>query len=158
MPGCVKKTLVERFWRKVRKTRGCWLWTGAIKKDNGYGVIGETRTGRMLYVHRVAWKLSKGFIPRGKRVLHKCDVRNCVRKKHLFVGTDADNTHDMYRKGRAPIGERHGCAKLHRSQVRKIRLLYARGGATQYELASRFGVVQTQIHHIVRRLSWKHVA
>lgn len=29
-------SLEERFWLKVQKSDGCWLWTGS-RKDRGYG-------------------------------------------------------------------------------------------------------------------------
>jgi hypothetical protein len=33
-------------------------------------------------------------------VLHRCDVRLCVRFSHLFLGTHQDNMSDMAAKGR----------------------------------------------------------
>lgn len=155
MAGRVTKTLAERLWRRVRKTRGCWLWTGAVK-ENGYGVIGETRAGRMIGVHVVSWELTNGPVPDGLCVLHECDVRNCVRPSHLFLGTNADNTRDMYDKGRAPVGERHGCAKLRAMDVRHIRRRKAEG-ETQRQLAEAFGVSQPLINNIVHYKVWRHV-
>jgi hypothetical protein len=35
-------------------------------------------------------------------VLHHCDVRDCYEITHLFTGTQADNIHDMWAKGRQP--------------------------------------------------------
>src|SRR5258708_5631071 len=99
----------ERFWEKVRKTQSCWLWTGAHKNGRWpYGVLGGPGDDSPRLAHRVSWELHHGPIPAGMNVLHKCDNPPCVRPAHLFLGTFADNTADMVKKGRAkggrPIG------------------------------------------------------
>jgi hypothetical protein len=52
---------------------------------------------------RVSWQIHCGEIPAGLQVLHKCDNPRCVRPDHLFLGTIADNVHDMLAKGRNPV-------------------------------------------------------
>ena len=91
--GC----LIFRFWTKVKKTKDCWLWTASIV-GNGYG--GFSLDGQMRRAHRVAWELTFGPVPDGYQVLHKCDVRPCVRPDHLFLGTHTDNLRDAAAKGR----------------------------------------------------------
>lgn len=91
----------DRFWLRVGKTEddSCWLWLGSRKERNGgYGQL--SFYGRFAYAHRVSWHLSNGPIPEGAQVLHKCDNPPCVRPDHLFLGTQADNVRDMFRKGR----------------------------------------------------------
>jgi HNH endonuclease len=64
----------------------------------------------MVAAHKVAWILDGHDIPRGMKILHRCDNPICVRPQHLFVGTQAENIKDMMNKGRAwwqtnkPIG------------------------------------------------------
>lgn len=78
----------ERFWSKVNKTEGCWLWTASTNK-NGYGRYGNAST------HRVAYELCIGPIPAGFEVDHVksrgCTNRHCVNPAHLEVVTKLEN-------------------------------------------------------------------
>lgn len=93
-----RKALAERFWAKVIKTDGCWLWQGAVFKNTGYGQVQIGKTPHL--THRVAYELTYGKIPDGKFVLHKppCNNRRCVRTDHLYIGTHQDNMDDMVRR------------------------------------------------------------
>lgn len=55
--------VAERFWAKVQKSDGCWLWTGA--RSWGYGILSDRPGGRkgMHKAHRVSWRLHFGEIP-----------------------------------------------------------------------------------------------
>jgi HNH endonuclease len=151
--------LAERLWRRVDKSDECWLWTGGLR--NGYGVIGTRSYGPIAYTHRVAWELTYGPVPNGLFVCHKCDVRNCVRPDHLFLGTNADNQADKIAKGRARwgvhIGAEHPRAKLTDADVVAIRMRYAKGGVLQTELAAEYGVTPPMIGYIVRGTAWRHL-
>ena len=37
--------IVNRFWRKVQKSSGCWEWQGHVGK-NGYGQLARGRVGQ----------------------------------------------------------------------------------------------------------------
>lgn len=93
-----------RFWSKVNQTKMCWIWTGA-KYKNGYGAF--RFFGKNTTAHRVAYILTRGQIPTGMFVCHKCDTPACVRPSHLFLGTQKDNMRDASLKGRMPSGENH---------------------------------------------------
>jgi len=88
----------KRFLKKVKKSNdGCWLWTGGITIW-GYGQF--WLSGREYGAHRISYSMHRGKIPKGKFVLHSCDVRNCVNPSHLFIGTQKQNVHDAFNKGR----------------------------------------------------------
>lgn len=91
--------LSKRFWSRVdfSSPDDCWLWRGAR-----VGKYGEVKWGkRPVLVHRAAYEMVYGEIPRDKVVCHTCDTPLCVRPDHLVIGTDADNVEDMWAKGRA---------------------------------------------------------
>ena len=104
--------------------------------------------------HRVAWVLYRGKIPRGKKVLHRCDNPPCCNPEHLFLGTQADNVADMVTKGRR--ARNVGTQKLSMTDIVSIRAMAA-SGAKQTQLAELYGVNQPHISRVVRRESWKHV-
>jgi hypothetical protein len=155
--------LTIRFWKYVHKTDDCWLWTGKSLTDFGYGLINMGgKYGKIERAHRVSWLIHYGPIPDGMFVCHQCDNPLCVRPDHLFLGTPADNNHDMQRKGRydrvkRAKGERHWNASLTNEQVIAIREEYARGGITQLALASKYSITVQNINRIVHRQVWKHI-
>ena len=97
-PGSGVRPLAERFWAKVRRGAACWEWQGAML-PNGYGKIFGTEH-KIIGAHRASWIVTHGNIPEGMLVCHHCDNPRCVRPEHLFLGTDKDNTRDMFQKGR----------------------------------------------------------
>lgn len=152
--NCSQRASFEaRFWHSLRKTRGCWLWLGA-PTTWGYGKI--RRDGQYVAAHRASWELHNGPIPDGLFVLHRCDVRLCVRPDHLFLGTQADNVHDAMSKGRRAVGMRHPMAKLDHAAVRRI---YRRreAGERLRVIAHDFGVSTALVSQIARGRIWQHV-
>jgi HNH endonuclease len=89
--------LTIRFWAKVEKTTTCWNWIGSTNR----GQINID--GKPEFASRVSWRMHKGPIPRGKKILHRCDNPLCIRPSHLFLGTQRINMHDMQEKGRKVI-------------------------------------------------------
>lgn len=81
-------TAEERFWTKVRKTSGCWLWT-AGKRGGGYGSF--YLDGRNRAAHRVSYEWANGPIPADLVVDHVCRTPACVRPDHLRAVTQRDN-------------------------------------------------------------------
>lgn len=72
----------ERFWSKVEKGDGCWLWVGG--RADGYGVF--CHSGTRAPAHHMAWLLTHGALP-GERLIHTCENNLCVRPDHLYRST-----------------------------------------------------------------------
>lgn len=153
-----------RFWQFVAVSDGCWLWQG--RKCRGYGQIAlGGRSSTRVPAHRFAWEFANGQkIPDGLVVCHRCDVRACVRPDHLFLGTSAENSADMVRKGRQSRGESAFLSKLTAKQVASIRDRYRRLFApsadgkglrsNRRELAIEFGISESSVRDIITRRTW----
>jgi hypothetical protein len=81
----------QRFWAKVRKTDTCWLWTGTV----GPGGYGRFHSGKQVRVHRYAYRLLVGPIPRLRTLDHLCRVKLCVNPDHLEPVRRTENTRRM---------------------------------------------------------------
>jgi len=143
----------ERFFDKVEKTDGCWIWKACKNKD-GYGKFRYQKDA--IKSHRFSYCLHNicslesisEFVIR-----HSCHNPSCVNPDHLSTGTNQDNVNDMIAAGRQVIlrGEAHGRCKLTDEQVRAIRV--AEG--LHKDIAVRFGVSR---HHICCIKSGKYRA
>jgi hypothetical protein len=90
-----------RFWSRIeRSERGCWEWTGSCSVSGHGQMHCNTAGGRTIGVHRFAFILLVGPIPRGLHVLHSCDNAKCCNPTHLRVGTRRENMRDMLDRGR----------------------------------------------------------
>ena len=136
---------IERFWKKVNKTDGCWLWQGATSRSSqGYG----------------AFSVGRSSIPKGLFILHHCDNPPCVRPDHLFIGTQKDNINDMIKKGRFNVSrgeEKPITSKLTETQVLAIRLCYAEDNMTMQDIADRYNMSLRGIFGVLRGMAWKYV-
>lgn len=146
----------RRFWAKVRKTDGCWEWTGYRAIIHGGLWHGRFRlNGKIRKAHRVSWEIEHGAVQDDLCVCHHCDNPGCVRPSHLFVSTPAGNQMDKLRKGRQRVahGIEYKRTKLDPEKVAEIKRAVAEG-ATQLSQAARFGVSATAVHDIFRGQSW----
>jgi hypothetical protein len=89
---------------------GCWEWARG-RNRLGYGQL--VFAGGKWMAHRLAWVLTKGAIPPGMFVCHKCDNPSCVNPAHLFVGDHTANQRDMIAKNRHSKGSQTHCKRGH---------------------------------------------
>lgn len=149
----------SRFWSKVEKTDGCWIWKGT-DGGRGYGQFcsypepGKQRTWR---AHRFAFFLQFGEEP-PPLLMHECDNRACVRQGngHVIPGTQKQNIAHAVETRRMAKGVRNASAKMTEASVLDIRERYAKG-ETQQKLANEYGVSQVCISLVIRGKKWKHV-
>src|SRR3990167_4261440 len=138
-----------RFWSKVNRTEGCWLWTGSRSGGNQgrkYGQFTYTvAPGQQRHVsaHVYSYEIAYGPVPDGLEVLHICNTGLCLRPDHLKAGTHQQNVADAVKdglyikrdaKGRKP-------RKLTDAQVEQIVALAK--DMLQYRIAEQFGVSKT---------------
>ena len=107
------------FWPKIDRSGGpdaCWP---ALKTDpRGYARF--LNSGPYAYAHRTAWLLTRGPIPDGMEVAHRCDVRRCCNPAHFFLATHDENMKDMKAKGRQAWGERAKRNKIKLADAKAI--------------------------------------
>ena len=131
-------TVEDRFWKRVRKTRKCWLWTG-YTPNGRYGAL--IISGRRVLAHRFSFKLARGWWSKGL-TLHTCDVPLCVKPNHLYDGSQTRNMHDwLTRRGR----------KLTTKQA-----LWCKGKPVQ-SIINKFDVFWTHAYALRRGAYWRWV-
>lgn len=133
---------------------GCWIWNGAKHRSGPMAYGNVSWRGVQTKAHRAAWEVANEQpIPNGMQVCHRCDVRLCVNPAHLFIGTPADNSADMARKGRSARGERSGNAKLTTSQVLALKA----DPRPQKDIAELYGIGRPNVSHIKKSKGWRHL-
>ena len=133
---------------KLNSQTSCLEWQKSTMSKPGYGYL--RINGKNNYAHRLMWELTRGPIPSGNWVLHRCDNSTCINPEHLFLGSAADNSKDMVSKGRSRnIG---GPRKLNVVQVMEIRGSFQSSSV----LADRFGVTEGAIRGVRKGYAGRH--
>jgi len=143
---------LQRFWKYVSKTDGCWLWTAALN-TYGYGCFWWNK--KQHQSHRVSWYIKHG-VDSNKLLLHSCDNPACVNPEHLREGTQADNMKDKVKRRRQALGEKNGNCRLTEKDVLDI-LSRHKAGDSIRGLGREYGVSKTAISHILKGVNWKYL-
>ncbi len=106
----------KRFWAKVEKTDGCWLWRGTKRGDGRGRFKRNDRT--LVYAYRFAYELVVGPIPGGLALDHLCDDPRCVNPAHLEPKTGAENTRRSLAGRPRPTEVRQAISEGHRRSGR----------------------------------------
>lgn len=147
----------ERFRRYVKKTDGCWEWTGN-RPGGRYGhlkVLGKT-----LLAHRTAYELWVGPIPDGLWVLHHCDNPGCVRPEHLYLGDCRQNVLDKVNRRRGGVGRLHGRTHLEPEDVIHIRAVMNAPGCKRGRrpmLSQKYGISLNSVSRIGSGHQWRYL-
>ena len=152
-------TIKERLEanRHVNLNTGCWEWT--LSKRRGYGRFNYIINGKVVAkpVHRVSYEVYFGSIPNELKVLHKCDNRCCFNPDHLWLGTTAENNHDMCQKGRQAKGEKLPFSKFTAKDIIAIKTNYNQITNSSYKLARNYHVAPSTIQRIINGKTWKQI-
>ena len=124
---------------------GCWN-TYEIDNIEGYTYQRFEIDGKIkrIGIHRVAYMVFIGDIPKGHCVMHKCDNRRCVNPDHLTTGTKKQNSEDMVAKGRQYLRKGRPLQVLTTQQIKDIRS----SDLSSYKLADIYPVSATHIRRI----------
>ena len=93
----------------------CWPFLGSTM-GAGYGQMPTNPVTRL--AHRWSYWYFIGPIPKGKVIMHSCDVRLCCNPLHLRLGTQQENLQDMNNK------KRHGVHPK-KCSIKKLELIKA---------------------------------
>ena len=104
MPSLAEKFIAQAM---PEPNTGCWIWCGRLAVS-GYGTI--YNEGKNVLAHRVSYEISKGKIPDGLHVDHRCSNRWCVNPDHLDAVTQAENGRRTAQRGRC---KSHNSLKTH---------------------------------------------
>lgn len=107
----LNKPILKRLLDSSAPYKGCLIWFRGKDRD-GYGKI--TFQNKSWRAHRLIWTVTKGSIPSGAFICHKCDTPSCIKLSHLFVGTVTENNRDCVDKKRHKESRKKMCVNGHK--------------------------------------------
>ena len=143
------ETDLARFWSKVNKSCGCWLWT-SYSHVRGYGHF--CIDGVTLRANRISYTLANSD-PGELNVNHTCDNPCCVNPDHLWIGTQQEGMDDKVAKSRQDKGETHANHILTEKQAKKI----LESNESYTALGKKYGVHLRTISDLKQGRTWRHL-
>ena len=118
---------------------GChnWKWRKPTQRPS------VSIKGKQHLAYRVMWETHYGPIHKGLHILHRCNNHRCVNVDHLYMGNHSDNMRDTVRAGN------HATQKLTWKDAGTIRDEYMPSVNTCKQLATKYGVSETEIRDII---------
>lgn len=151
--------ILKRFHESYLIKNECWIWQKCVN-PKGYGYM--SYLGKPTLAHRASWMIHNGDIPKGKLVLHTCDLPPCVRPSHLWLGDAACNTNDMMKKGRYNYNKRtykgsdSSNSKITEETALKIKQMMLIMPANK--VAEALNVSLHIVYDIRNNKTWKHIS
>lgn len=125
---------------------GCWMWTGGILKNDGFGQLRLTSTCAVL-AHRLSYELHNKPIPKGKYLIHTCGHRLCINPDHLRIADKKDFSSGIIpRKPRA----------LTEDQAKEI-IRLRKSGMRLSHIAGQFNIPYCIVASVMHGKTWKHL-
>lgn len=144
--------------RVASRKKGGWRVMKGSPDSRGYMCVclrggGGQRTAK---VHRLVAEAFLGSKPSPKHEInHKNGTRDDPRVANLEWVTSSENRIHRYSvlKHGAARGKKASCVKVAEEDVREMRVRYA-AGELQRAIAADYGIHQTAVSLIVRRVNW----
>lgn len=155
---------ISSWGRVMRITEGRNTVKGKMLRAScdkyGYRVMNLSSGGdaRQVKVHSLVTEAFIGIRADGMQVNHKNGDKGDNRLSNLEYVTPKENNHHAIRMGlnRVLCGEEHRRSKLSEAQVREI-FDKVSNGASQIDVANRFGVRRQTISRIKFGRTWRHL-
>ena len=136
-----------------------WRRKGLILKayDNGSGYLyvrlSKNNVVKNFYIHHLVAYAFIGPRPDGCHICHNDGNKRNNAISNLRYGTAKENYADDVSHGKRGPGEMNRSAKLTDDDIRDIR----RDSRPHKEIAEDYGVHKSNISHIKRGVTWKHI-
>lgn len=76
-----KNASIVNFWKNVKKTETCWLWTGCLTKGK-YGK--HLDNNKSVAIQAYSYKIHFAEISNGAKIIQTCGNTACVNPEHLL--------------------------------------------------------------------------